>query len=253
MKLLKYIGKVPVKNFEGETELIPIGDMHIGHKATDYELLKKYINHIDKKPNAYTCLMGDELEAEIPSRSAGFGYEQVINVDEQLEIFYKMFKPLADKKKILTKCNSTHTGWTKKLVGHDIDKEIAKEVGADYLGTGGYWKLGAGEKSYTIFQQHGASSSKYPQFEISKAIDGYPTADVYLMGHVHQMSAQPYTKRYVFGETEYEKTIWGIRTGAFVGDKDWAREILLPRPNLGAPILRFDDKKLDIKVEIDSI
>jgi len=253
MKLLNYVGKIPVKEFPTDVELIPIGDMHIGHKSTDLNLLQKYIGHIDKKPNAYTCLMGDELEAELPSRSGNWGYEQEGLIDSQLDTFYKMFKPLAEKKKILTKCNSTHTGWTKKLTGHDIDKEIAERVGADYLGVGGYWKLGAGNRDYTIFQQHGASSSKYPQFEITKAIDGYPNADVYLLGHVHQMSAQPYTKRFAFGDKEFEKTVWGIRTGAFVGDKEWAREKLLPRPNMGAPIIHLDDQKLDIRVEIDSI
>ena len=227
--------------------------MHIGHRSCEYNILQKYVNHVKNSPNSYVALMGDELEAEIPSHSGKWGYEQDFQMDEQLDKLYKIFNPLKKEGKILTKCNSTHTGWSKKLTGHDVDKEIAKELGADYLGVGGYWKVKAKDKSYTLFQQHGTSSSKYPQFELLKAMDNNPGADIYLMGHIHQMSAQPYTKRFAFGDSEYEKSVWGIRTGAFVGDKDWAREKLLPRPNLGAPLIHLNSDKLDIKVEIDSI
>jgi hypothetical protein len=197
--------------------------------------------------------MGDELEAEIPSRSGGWGYEQKMMLDEQLETFYKLVKPLKDKKKILTKVSSTHTGWSKKLIGHDIDKEIAEQVGAHYLGIGSYWEIDAKDNKYQIYQQHGASSSKYPQFEISKAMDVYPTADIYLMGHTHQLDCHPYTRRVAFGDKEFERTQWGIRTGSFVRDKDWAREILLPKPNIGAPIISLDSKKRNIKVSLDSL
>ena len=253
MQLLKYVGKVPTKHFPDDVELLPLGDFHIGHPSFDEHLFNRYVDYTTKKDNAYVALMGDELEALIPSQSGHFGYEQDYQIDKQLEHLYKLMKPISDKKKILTKVSSTHTGWTRKLTGHDIDKEIAEKVNADYLGICGYWKLEAGEKKYTIFQQHGSSSSKYPQFELTKAMDVYPTADVYLLGHIHQIDCHPYSRRVAFGDSEFEKVQWGIRTGSFVGDKDWAKEKIMPKPNMGCPKITLSAKKYDIKVEIDSI
>lgn len=253
MQVLKYVGRIPQFKFDSDVELVTPGDMHIGHPQFDEPLFNNYVEYISNKPNTYATLMGDELEAEIPSHSGRWGYEQKCLVDEQLEHFYKLVKPLKDKKKILTKVSSTHTGWHKRLTGHDIDKEIAEQIGANYLGIGGYWEIDAKGNKYQLYQQHGASSSKYPQFEIAKAMDIYPTADIYLMGHTHQLDCHPYTKRVAFGDKEFERTQWGIRTGAFVRDKEWAREILLPKPNLGAPIIILDSNKRNIKVSLDSL
>lgn len=253
MQLLKYVGKVPQFDFKEDVEVLPIGDMHIGHPQFDEQAFKKYIDYTNSNSNAYIALMGDELEAEIPSHSGHWGYEQKMLLDEQLENFYKLIKPISDKKKILTKVSSTHTGWHRKLTGHDIDKEIAEKIGTNYLGIGGYWNAKVGEKDYQFYQQHGASSSKYPQFEIAKAMDVYPTADIYLLGHTHQLDCHPYTKRVAFGDKEFERTQWGIRTGAFVRDKDWAREILLPKPNIGSPIISLNARKKNVKVSLDSI
>lgn len=197
MQLLKYVGKIPQFNFENDIDLFPIGDMHLGNKNFDYASLKKYTDHVLQNDKAYVTLMGDEIEAEIPSRSGSWGYEQEYQMDEQLDKLYDIFRPLGYKKKILTKVSSTHTGWTRKLTGHDVDKEIAKEIGATYLGIGSYWKAKLKEKKYTIYQQHGSSSSKYPQYELLKAMDIYPSADLYLLGHMHQLSAQPYRKSVV--------------------------------------------------------
>lgn len=252
MQVLRYMGRIPQFKFQDDIELLPIGDMHIGHPSFDESLFNRYIDYL-KKDNVYGCMMGDELESEIPSRSGNWGYDQKFLVDEQLEHFYKLMEPIKGKKKILTKVSSTHTGWVKKLTGHDIDKEIAKEIEAEYLGIGGYWKATVGERDYQVYQQHGCSSSKYPQYELLKAMDIYPTADIYLLGHIHQIDCHPYTKRVAYGDIEYERTQWGIRTGAFVRDKDWARERLLPKPNMGCPVISFNLKKRDIKVSLDSV
>jgi len=250
MNMLTYRGKLHQELFQDSIELIPIGDMHIGHPATDYKLLGKYVNYIYKKENAYACLMGDEIEAELPSRSGHWGYEQEFGIDRQLEELYKIFKPLANEHKILTKVNSTHTGWTKKLTMHDLDKEIAKNLGAEYLGVGDYWRVKCKEKTYTIYQQHGASSSKYPAYEIAKIFDNYPTADVYLVAHIHQIYTKPHTRKVAFSDKKFDKTFWDIRTGGFVGDKEWAKEKNLPKPNLGAPLIHFNSDKLEIDVKM---
>jgi len=251
--MLKYVGRIPIKGFTDTIELFPIGDMHIGHKSFQEKSLQKYIDYIYKVDNAFMALMGDEIEAEIPSYSGRWGYEQEYLLDEQLEKLYGVFKPLADKGKILTKVSSTHTGWTKKLTGHDIDKEMAEKLNANYLGIGGHWKIKTGEKEYTVYQQHGSSGSKYPQYELLKALEIYPSADVVLLGHIHQLDAKPYTKRYVYGDTEYDKTIWGIRTGAFVGEKEWATEKMLPKCNIGAPKITFNSKRYAVDVELNGV
>ena len=253
MRLLKYMGKIPQFNFETDIDLFPIGDMHIGHPATDYHALNDYIRYIERKDNTYVAMMGDEVEGEIPSRSGSWGYEQDYMIDKQLDKLYEIFKPLGEKRKILTKVNSTHTGWTRKLTGHDIDKEIAEKLNAIYMGVGGYWKLNAKERRYTIFQQHGSSSSKYPEYELTKAMESFPTANVYLMAHVHQIAARPYTKKVCYGDIEYDMIQWAIRTGGFVGNKEWARERLLPQPSLGAPRIMFNSSKFDIDVNLNGI
>ena len=253
MQVLRYVGRIPQFKFQNDIEILPIGDMHIGHPSFDEQLFAKYIDYASTKDNAYISLMGDELESEIPSHSGNWGYDQKYLIDEQIEHFYELMKPIKDKKKVLTKVSSTHTGWIKKLVGHDIDKEMAKELDAEYLGIGGYWRTKVGDKDYTFYQQHGCSSSKYPQYELLKAMDIYPTADIYLLGHIHQIDCHPYTKRVAYGDNEFERIQWAIRTGAFVRDKDWARERLLPKPNIGCPKIILSARKKDIKISLDSM
>ena len=106
MQLLKYVGKVPTKHFPNDIELLPLGDMHIGHPSFDEKLFNRYVDYATRKDNAYVALMGDEIEAEIPSRSGNWGYDQKYQIDEQLEHLYKLMKPISDKKKVLTKVSS---------------------------------------------------------------------------------------------------------------------------------------------------
>jgi len=250
MNALKYLGKVKTFEFDDSIELVPLGDFHIGHKNFQESLLRRYVDYIKSKPNCYCALMGDEIEAEIPSRSSKYGYEQLYGIDKQLDKLYDILNPI--KGKILTKVSSTHTGWSRKLILHDIDREIAEKLGAHYLGIGDYWKIKCGRRNYTIYQQHGASSSKYPEYEIKKVMENYPSADVYLLGHIHQLYAKPFTKVVCYGDKRFKKILWGIRTGGFVENKEWALEKVLPHPDIGAVFVSLSSRLFDISVRFDS-
>jgi len=246
MRILKLERELFEAKLDGDIELVAMGDLHIGSKYCNLKEIERYVKFVKERENRYVCLMGDELHALIPSRSARYGFDQIYSLDEQLDIFYHLFEPL--KGRILTKVSSTHTGWHKKLSLHDIDREIARHLEAKYLGVGGYWLLTCGRKSYRMFQQHGSGGSQQCHYQLEKAMFNYPNADVYLIGHIHKLYSKIYTKKIVIGNKVYEKNIWGIRTGCFVGQAEWASEKFYPIASLGAPIIKFSSKKFDVSV-----
>lgn len=249
MRLYKYIEQLYQFDYEKDLELLPIGDTHIGNAEFDEPLLKKYLDYVKEEPNRFITLMGDEIHALQPSSSGKYGYEQIMTIDEQLDKLYELLEPLDDR--ILAKCNSTHTGWLRKRSTYDLDREIARHLGAEYVGAGNYWNIKAGDQLYTIYQSHGVGSSKYPQYLLNKSFNNYPDADVHLIGHIHKLYAKPFNHEISIGNKRFRKYFWGIRTGCFVGTPEWAKEKFFDHPDLGAPIIYFDDKVKEIRARVD--
>ncbi len=178
------------KRFDADKlELILMGDMHIGSKFYDEEMHKKMIDYCYKKKTPI-ILMGDQIEtATRDSVGAGI-YEQSEIVDQQLEHFEHLMRPLADAGLILGMHAGNHEMRLYKSSGLDITKWMAKQLGIKYFSWGKLHYLRVGNQGYRLYTTHGASGTRLPHTKIKSVLDlaNLAEAEIYAMGHLHQLS-----------------------------------------------------------------
>lgn len=178
------------KKFDVEKlELILMGDMHMGSKYYDEEMHKKMIDYCYKK-KTQIILMGDQIETATRD-SVGSGiYEQNEIVDQQLEHFNHLMKPLADAGLILGMHAGNHEMRLFKSSGLDITKWMAKQLGVRYFSWAKMHYLIVGSQGYKIYSTHGASGTRLAWTKIKSALDmsNIAEAEIYAVGHLHQLS-----------------------------------------------------------------
>ena len=177
------------KTKNGQAKVCLMSDLHIGSIFCNFEAVKKLVKKCYDE-NIYVILGGDMIEAAT-RYSVGAGvYEQALNPDEQLGMLLDFFKPLFDKKLIISVMLGNHEFRFKKEVGIDICSILSTTYGVPYLGSGGYNYLIVGDQSYSIYFEHGAGGSRLTHtkmrkvVESSKHIDDF---DVFAWGHVHDL------------------------------------------------------------------
>ena len=192
--------EIIVQEFEAEKiNIIPISDIHLGHKCCNKEKLLEIIKFIEKKPNTYTVLLGDQCECATKT-SVGMGiYEEEMNVGAQLKWLYKAFKPLADKGKILGVCTGNHENRLAQFANIDPAQILADKLEVPFLGWQGYLALVVNGIVYTVSAFHGAGggTSKASKLNMSKKIKHIADCDLYLSGHTHD-KMQDEELKYIF-------------------------------------------------------
>ena len=111
------------KEIEG-IELHTFADEHIGDEHCDLERLKDRIEYVENTPNAYCLLNGDIID-NATKTSIGDTYANVFNPMEQLENAVKLFRPLAEKGKILAITHGNHEARTYRKEGIDLSYLLA--------------------------------------------------------------------------------------------------------------------------------
>lgn len=180
--------EIVFKEFNADSiNIIPISDIHLGHKCCNKEKLLEIIKFINRKPNTYTVLLGDQCECATKT-SVGLGiYEEEMNVGEQLKWLYKALKPLADNGKILGICTGNHENRLAQFANIDPAQLLADKLDVPFLGWQGYLALKVNDRVYTVSAFHGAGggTSKASKMNMSKKIKHIVNCDLYLSGHTH--------------------------------------------------------------------
>jgi len=195
------------KKFDAEKlELILMGDMHMGSKYYDEDMHKKMIDHCLKK-KITIILMGDQIEtATRDSVGAGI-YEQSEIVDQQLEHFEYLMKPLASAKLILGMHAGNHEMRLYESSGLDITKWMAKQLKVPYFSWGKLHYFVVGRQGYKIYTTHGASGTRLAWTKIKSVLDlsNLAEAEIYAMGHLHQLSH--YIRNYYSVDLKNKKVV----------------------------------------------
>ncbi len=105
--------------------LVGIGDLHLGSKNCDLDLVKKVIKWT-KEHDAWWIGMGDWLE-HATRHSVGSGvYDQTLTINQQIELATSLFQPIADRCLGLLKGNHEERGV--KGDGNDTMSTIANDL-----------------------------------------------------------------------------------------------------------------------------
>lgn len=178
-------------------ELHTFADEHIGDEHSDLERLKKRIEYVVNTPNAYCLLNGDIID-NATKTSIGDIYANEFNPMQQLENAVKLFKPLAEKGKILAITHGNHEARTYKKEGIDLSYLLSVQLGLfeRYSPTSALIFLRFGKsrnhsytskQCYTIFMLHGSGGGRKEGAKAIRLADmsSIIDADIYIHSHTH--------------------------------------------------------------------
>lgn len=179
-------------------ELHVMADKHFGDPHSDYRATVEQIEHIKNTPNAYCILGGDLMDAAIAS-SIGDTYGASLQPMEQLKQCVKLFKPLADKGKIIAVVPGNHEHRIYKQDGIDITALMCSQLGIEdkysnttvllfiRFGKGSTHKNHGRPMLYTMYVTHGSGGGRREGGKINRLVDlaSIVDADIYVMGHTH--------------------------------------------------------------------
>jgi predicted phosphodiesterase len=243
---------VTLRTSDKKKFLLPFGDIHIGHANSDLDLMQGYLDWAKEK-DAWILLMGDLIENN-NKRSVGAGvYEQTMNPDDQVDEVISMLLPYKDQ--IVGCLTGNHEERLFKDSGLDPSRLIAKVLGCPYLRYAGFLRAYVNGIPYTIYATHGGSGASTTSGKINavQKLALIADADVYLMGHVHDVGDFPrsqkvYDKK---SKTIIDRRQHFVLTGNYLTYNDSYGEMknYIP-PKLGAPRIRLDGERLDTHVSI---
>jgi len=181
-----------------DVTIVPIGDVHWGHKDCDYKMFQKVIKWCKKQKNVYLILMGDLVEASIMN-SPGL-FDQNTFLHDQLKDMVTIFKPFAEEHHILGVLEGNHERRVKRTTAIDIMEDFCDRIGLDvkknYFGAGALLLIGVGNTThrefYTLYCTHGSSFAQFPQTKLMACmrLQTIAEAEIYCMGHVHSLNTQ---------------------------------------------------------------
>ena len=170
--------------------IYPLGDVHIGSKECNMDLLNNWVQMVKDDPFGYVVIVGDTMNMGLKNSKTNV-YEEVLNPMEQKELCFEVLNPIADK--ILAGCSGNHEYRANKEVGMNplYDVFCRMRIEDRYRQNACFLKLtvgkvGSNNNTYGIVLTHGKTKNK--DLDWTYAVDG---ADVFISGHTHLGTHQP--------------------------------------------------------------
>jgi len=177
------------KTKSGYWTLYPLGDLHYGSEQCDYEAVGKVLEIIKRDKTAIVLLMGDLAENALKDSVGTEVYSQIMPPQEQYESLYEMLVPISDK--IIAALGGNHGYRTTKSAYIDPDELLAEALQVPYFQGFLYLDIIAENDRWEILAGHGRSASSTITGRINaiKKRSYFHSADIYLMGHVHDQQS----------------------------------------------------------------
>jgi len=185
------VNRVEPKNIKGkELEILFFGDLHIGSKDCDMNAIKRQIAWIKNNPNVVVIMMGDTVNCALKHSPGAGSFDDDKNPSDQIDFAIELLTPI--KNKIYGIHNGNHGNRIYNETTISPEKVIAKSLGVPYLGDTCFHYVRFKSQSYIIFSAHGstAGTSITGSFNSCMKYAQYAHADIYAMGHTHQLGAQ---------------------------------------------------------------
>lgn len=170
--------------------IYPLGDVHIGSKECDMNLLKQWVEMVKSDPNGVVVIIGDMMNMGLKNSKSNV-YEELLTPFQQKEACYELLQPIADK--IIAGCSGNHEYRTVKEVGtnplYDVFCRLCIED--RYRENACFLKVTVGNSgknpnTYGVVLTHGKSKNK--DLDWTQSVDG---ADLFISGHTHLGTHQP--------------------------------------------------------------
>ena len=185
------VNRIEPKNIKGkELEILFFGDLHLGSKDCDIDAINKQIEWIKKNPSVAVIMMGDTINCGLKHSPGAGPFDDNMTPSEQIDYAIKLLTPI--KNKIYGIHNGNHGNRIYNETTISPEQVISKALGVPYLGDTCFHYVRFKNQSYIIFSAHGSSSGTSISGSINSCMKyaQYANADVYAMGHTHQLGAQ---------------------------------------------------------------
>ena len=236
-----------------DIELYPIGDVHQGSNECLEGDFLKLVEHIRVTKNARVILMGDLIDACLKNSPGAGTFDNDMTPQKQLETMEKMLIPIKDK--IWCLLDGNHEARVQKTTSIDVSKILARYLNIPYAGSATMIKARVGNQNYSIFATHGASGSTGVSGKLNTVMKyaGYIQADLYMMGHVHELAHHKSTYYYIdngdkmikSGEKHFVITGHYLKYGGYAEQKGY-------KPgNTGTPQITLSSNSKKVEVNLD--
>lgn len=249
----KYRNRIIERKDSQYGEVMFMGDLHIGHTAHSTNPLNAHLRFLQDHPHIRLALMGDYIE--YASKST-YVKDESIDVDDQIDLFVKKMKPLADR--IIWMLYGNHEErYVRYTNSRRLLRGIAREIGIPksvYIGEpqrGVYATIKSGKKIYGVYAHHSLTSARINRALQLRRAGSQNVFSIIAQGHTHEMNWLPRTFRQLESmDGEYRNVVrrqYLLATGCFIRDPSYAEARSYPYTVIGAPVVRFyaDRDKLD--------
>ena len=220
---------VNLKKLDEQIHLRPLGDVHIGNLGCDLEKFKKSVDFIKKRDDHYTIGMGDYIDNVMAWAQGGIDKRwnpetvdrTTLTTEEQTDKFVEIWNPISEKTFGMLAGNHE---W-KTINQRRFIKDFCEPLGIKYLGRLAYINVSFKHKGklirdYLICAMHGGYSGMMAGGAVNrmKMIAGDFDADIFLMGHNHDLWTRIGTKMSYNKKTNspIEKKVLYANTGTFL-------------------------------------
>ena len=242
--------------------VLPISDIHIGDKAFDgigYSKLCDNVEWVRNEPNARVFLNGDILNVATRS-SASSPAAQSMNLQAQVELAVKIFRPIAEQGKIVGAIDGNHEDRLMDFVGYSPTTAICHQLKIPYFKYSAVmvYLVGKGRNTiaYSMYHHHttgGGSTPGGKMNRVDKLRQLVANCDCYIGSHNHQLGVIPVTTRTV---DVIHKKIHVVRqllidSGSYLQwDDNYSEAKMIPPVKLGSPRIRLNGKKRDVHISV---
>ncbi len=235
--------------------LVPLGDIHFGHRNCDVEAFEYILKWLYEHKEAYVICMGDLLESATKDSIGAGVFEQTEFMQEQLDKMVAYLKPLADEGRIIGMLDGNHEYRIYKHSGLNPTKIMADMLKTKHFGYSINLRLVINKQSYEIHAQHGSTGAKTIQGKLKACMDTqlHTDSELYLMGHCHDLANY---KKVYFKQNSRNKVIEEankifVLTGGYLRYYDGYAEMKNLLPSLlGSPKIKLHASKHQVRVSI---
>ena len=139
--------------------MVPLSDMHIGHRGVDIEALTDYINYLRNYP-IHTILVGDLGDFFSPTAHADGMLQDVLTPDDQLLLLRRFMQEFQEK--ILASVQDpSHTDWIRSRAGIEPHRWMTEDLDIPLLKSGSVMNLTVNDQRYKILLFHAIARFGY--------------------------------------------------------------------------------------------
>ena len=220
--------------------IFPIGDIHIGSKYCNYDMLNKWFSEFDKtSDNKSIYLMGDIIESPTSRIDP---YHINMSTNQMVERVVELFEDYTEYIRFFVRGN--HCNRMSKEFNYDIAQEIANRLNVNYSKNDFFDKIHMKDKTLVVYGLHGVKASKYPELAMKNFRIDMNDIDANLYLHAHNHYCEFQSRFYRSHNGGYRK--YYAFTGAFLDyENSYAHDKALA-PSLPSFMRLSVDKNLHI-------